>query len=161
MDPGAATIQALRGDLALQIARHVRRQGLSQVEAARQLAIPQPTVSKIMNGRVAELSLELLIRVAVRAGLPIVLQTGKVPQEAGVFVSGMHRQQQSASRSRVAESARTALLDAARQLTPEQRLQTHVKHSELVDAFRRAGRVAQPSALRPRKRPSARSRSSS
>jgi predicted XRE-type DNA-binding protein len=153
MDPGMATIQALRSDLALQIARFIRRHGHNQLEAARQLAIPQPTVSKIMNGRVSELSLELLIRVAVRAGLPVVLQTGKVPEEAGVFVSGMHRAERSGVRSRVAESARNALLDAARQLTPEQRLQTHVKHSELVDALRRAGQAVQPGAAVRRRSP--------
>lgn len=158
MDPGIATIQALRSDLALQIARLIKRHGYNQPEAARQLAIPQPTVSRIMNGRVSELSLELLIRIAVRAGLPVVLQTGKVPEEAGVFVSGVHRTQRSGVRSRVAESARDALLDAARQLTPEQRLQTHVKHSELVDALRRAGQVVQAGAAA-QKRPSARGRS--
>jgi predicted XRE-type DNA-binding protein len=152
MDADVATVQALRSDLALQIARFIRRQDQNQVEAARQLAIPQPTVSKIMNGRVSELSLELLIRIAVRAGLPIVLQTGKVPQEAGVFVSGVHRAEPSGVRSRVAESARNALVDAARRLTPTQRLQTHLKHNELVDAFRRAGQAVQRGE-RARKRP--------
>lgn len=153
-----ATIQALRSDLALQIARRIKRQGQNQLEAARQLSIPQPTVSKIVNGRVSELSLELLIRVAVRAGLPVVLQTGKVPEEAGVFVSGVHRAERSGVRSQVAETARNALLDAARHLTPEQRLQTHLRHSELVDALRRAGQVVQQRA-RVRKRPSGRGRS--
>ena len=41
-----------------------------------------------MHGRVSQLSLELLIRIAVRAGLPVVLQTGKDAEEAGVFVVG-------------------------------------------------------------------------
>jgi predicted XRE-type DNA-binding protein len=142
MDADAATIQALRSDLALQIARFIKGQGRNQTEAARQLAIPQPTVSKIMNGRVSELSLELLIRVAVRAGLPVVLQTGKVPEEAGVFLSGVRRAEHSGMRSRVAESARDALLATARQLTPEQRLRTHLEHNELVHAFHRAGEAA-------------------
>jgi predicted XRE-type DNA-binding protein len=155
MDPGMATVQALRSDLALQIARLIKRHGHNQLEAARRLEIPQPTVSKIMNGRVSELSLELLIRVAVRAGLPVVLQTGRVPEEAGVFVSGVHKAQRSGVRSRVAEAARNALLDAARHLSPEQRLQTHVKHSELVDALRRAGQGVQSGATA-HKRPSAR-----
>ena len=142
MSPEAATIQALRSDLALQIARFVERQGHSQVEAARRLAIPQPTVSKIMNGRVSELSLELLIRVAVRAGLPVVMQTGRAPEEAGVFVSGMHRAEHPGQRSPVAESARDSLLEATRNLTPEQRLRAHLEHNELLHAFHRAGRRA-------------------
>jgi len=153
-----ATIQALRSDLALQIARLIKRHGHNQLEAARQLAIPQPTVSKIMNGRVSELSLELLIRVAVRAGLPVVLQTGKVPEEAGVFVSGVHRAERSGLRSRVAESARSSLLEAARHLTPEQRLRTHLEHSQLVSAFQRAGQTVQAGES-VRKRPAVRGRS--
>jgi predicted XRE-type DNA-binding protein len=76
------TIHALRSDVALQIARCVQRRGLNQPAGAKWLGVPQPTLSKIMNGRVAELSLELLIRIAVRAGLPMVLQTGRVAEGA-------------------------------------------------------------------------------
>ncbi len=68
MTPDDATVQALRTDLALQISRCLTRRELTQVEAARRFDIPQPTLSKIVNGRVADLSLELLIRIAVRAG---------------------------------------------------------------------------------------------
>jgi hypothetical protein len=38
------------------------------------------------------------------------------------------------------------LLDVARQLTPEQRLRTHLEHNQLVHAFHRAGRRRRPSA---------------
>jgi predicted XRE-type DNA-binding protein len=137
-----ATIQALRGDVALQIARFLSRQQLNQATAAKLLRIPQPTLSKIVNGRVSDLSLELLIRVAVRAGLHLVLQTGAVPEEAGAFVSGMPTPPSSA-RSKVAEEARDALLATARQMSPEQRLNAHLKHSELVTALHRAGRRSQ------------------
>ena len=82
-----ATIQALRSDVALQIARFLQKQELSQAAAAKLLNIPQPTLSKIANGRVSELSLELLLRIAVRAGLRLVLQIGSVPEEAGAFLS--------------------------------------------------------------------------
>jgi predicted XRE-type DNA-binding protein len=136
--PDAATVQALRSDLALQIARHLQRQGLSQVAAAKALAVPQPTLSKIVNGRVSDLSLELLIRIAVRAGLPVVLQTGKEPAEAGAFVTGVatpHR----VPKSRLADEARDAVAQSARRLTPEQRLEAHLKHSELVMALHNAG----------------------
>lgn len=62
--------------MAHQIARRAQQQGVSQLARARHLGIPQPTLSKIVNGRVSDLSLELLIRSAVRAGLPMTLQTG-------------------------------------------------------------------------------------
>ena len=81
------TVHALRSGVALQIARHTERLGISQLAAAKQLDVPQPTLSEIVNGHTSDLSLELLLRIAVRAGLRITLQTGPVPQEAGAFVS--------------------------------------------------------------------------
>jgi predicted XRE-type DNA-binding protein len=71
-----ATIKALRSDLARAIAGFIRRQGMTQVRAAHALGIPQPTVSKIINGRVAELSIEFLLRTLVRVDIPVVMQTG-------------------------------------------------------------------------------------
>jgi predicted XRE-type DNA-binding protein len=135
-----STIQALRGDVALQIARFLARQKLSQAAAAKLLRIPQPTLSKIVNGRVLDLSLELLIRIAVRAGVQLVLQTGAVPEEAGAFLSGAVPNARQGSSSKLADDARDALLATARDMTPEQRLQAHVKHSELVTSLHRAGR---------------------
>ena len=56
-NPDQAAVLALRSDLALQIARHVGRDGKTQIEAAKRLAIPQPTMSKIMRGQVEAISL--------------------------------------------------------------------------------------------------------
>jgi predicted XRE-type DNA-binding protein len=136
------TIQALRADVALQISRFLARQELSQTAAAKLLRVPQPTLSKLVNGRVSELSLELLIRIAVRAGLHLVLQTGAVPEEAGAFVGGGVASAQG-MRSKLADNARDELLATARNMTPEQRLHAHLKHSELVTSLHRAGRRSQ------------------
>jgi predicted XRE-type DNA-binding protein len=144
--PDIVTIQALRGDLAFQIARHVQRSAQSQVSAAKRLGIPQPTLSKIMNGRVVDLSLELLIRIAVRAGMPIVLQTGKDPAEAGVSLSGGEMPGR-VPKSRLADEAKAALVPSAQRLTPEQRLEAHLKHGQLVTELHRKGR-ASPAAKR-------------
>ena len=139
--PDVTTIQALRADVALQIARFLERQQLSQAAAAKLLRVPQPTLSKIANGRVSELSLELLIRIAVRAGLQLVLQTGAAAEEAGAYVAGSFPTAGTrAARSRLADEARDALLATARDMTPEQRLNAHVRHSELVASLHQAGR---------------------
>lgn len=133
-----AVVQALRSDLALQIARHIGRNGETQVAAAKRLAIPQPTVSKIMRGQVEAVSLELLLKIAVRAGLSVVLQTGKDPAEAGVYLSGLEEPGPARSRSRLADEARQAASKSVRSLTPEKRIEAHLKHSELVTALHRA-----------------------
>jgi predicted XRE-type DNA-binding protein len=133
------TVQALRADVALQLARHLGRQQFNQTAAAKRLRIPQPTLSKILNGRVAGVSLELLLRVAVRAGLPMTLQIGETPEEAGAFVDSVETPR-AGSRSRLADEARDALLESTRQMTQEERLNAHLKHSQLVGALQRAGK---------------------
>lgn len=147
--PDLSTIHALRRDLALQIARHAERNWSTQLAAAKDLGIPQPTLSRIVNGQVWELSIELLIRIAVRARLPVILQTGTEPAEAGVFAAagaGPGR----VVRSRIADEAREAVGAGAQRLTPEQRLDAFLRHSELVTALHRAGQVrcAGPTARR-------------
>jgi predicted XRE-type DNA-binding protein len=146
--PDIATIQALRCDLALQIARFVERSGTSQVAAARLLGIPQPTLSKIANAQVSGLSLELLIRIAVRARLSLVMQTGLDPSEAGVFVPGIASLER-VPRSRLAEQAQRELDASTQNLTPEQRLDAQLRHSELLAELHQAGKKLRPTMATP------------
>jgi len=146
--PDSATVAALRSDVALQIARYTHRLGTTQLAAARQLQLPQPTLSKIVNGRVSDLSLELLIRVAVRAGIPMTLQTGQVPQEAGVFVSGSRLRSSRTSQSKLADAARASLSQSEQRLTPSQRLKAFLEHNQLIGALQQAGRAAEAQRVR-------------
>ncbi len=143
LPPDIAAIQRLRSDVALQLARYTGRMGVTQNEAAMQLRVPQPTLSKIINGRVSDLSLELLIRVVIRAGLPIALQTGLVPQEAGAFSSRTRSRSSEASRSKLGDAARQCLILAESGLTPTQRLEAFLEHSQLLCALHEAGRAAE------------------
>ena len=129
--------------MALQLARHIHRMGATQMVAAKKLGLPQPTLSKIINGRVSDLSLELLIRVVVRAGLPITLQTGLVPQEAGVFSSRARSHSSAASPSKLADAARHSLIESESSLTPTQRLEAFLEHSQLLCALHEAGSAAE------------------
>lgn len=138
-----AGIQRLRGDVALQVARYIHRMGVTQSIAAKRLCLPQPTLSKIINGRVSDLSLELLIRVAVRAGLALTLQTGLVPEEAGAFSSRARSPSSAASQSKLADAARQALIESQSALTPTQRLEAFLEHSQLLCALHEAGSVAE------------------
>ncbi len=150
--PEVLTIQALRSDVALQIARCLRRRGFNQIAGAKWLGVPQPTLSKIMNGRVADLSLELLIRIAVRAGVPMVLQTGRLPEEAGAFVFSEQGRAPRSSGSRLADGARDSLIESTRRLTSEQRLDAFLEHSQLVGELREAGRSAEMARARQSRR---------
>jgi predicted XRE-type DNA-binding protein len=138
-----ATIQSLRRDLALQLSRVARHLGDTQVAAARRLGVPQPTLSKIINGRVSDLSIEFLLRVAVRAGLPVTLQTGRDAAEAGAFISGLARRSAHASGSKLAKEARESLLKSERRLTPGERLEAFLEHNQLLGALHQAAYVAE------------------
>ncbi len=142
--PDEAIIHSLRRDLALQVSRAVRRLGTTQVVAAQQLGVPQPTLSKLINGRVDNLSIELLIRIAVRAGLTLTLHTGKVAEEAGVFVSTSDRHPRPRKgQSQLADEARHSLEVSGRRLTPSQRLEAFLEHNQLLAELHQAGRVAE------------------
>jgi predicted XRE-type DNA-binding protein len=161
MRPDDATVHALRADLALQIARHLACTGGTQVAAAARLGVPQPTLSRIVNGQVGELSLELLLRIAVRAGLPVVLQTGAEPLEAGAYVA-RKRSRERPQPSMVGDGARVTLLEGVARLGPEQRLEAQLEHSALLGelhaaAVRCQGRRGRPagSARPPARTPAA------
>jgi predicted XRE-type DNA-binding protein len=134
------TVQTLRIDIALQVTRHLKRSGTSQSSAAKKLGIPQPTLSKIANGRVSDLSIELLIRIAVRAGLPITLLTGRMPKEAGAFASNAVPAR-TQSRSKLSDQARDSVRRSQHQLTPSQRLEAFLEHNQLVCELQKSARA--------------------
>jgi len=142
MPPDVETVHALRSDVAHQIARYTERLGVSQLSAAKELGVPQPTLSKIVNGRTSDLSLELLLRIAVRAGMRITLQTGLIPEEAGAFVAGVRPPSVRAIPSSIAEHAHARLRDSLRKLSPSERLEAFVEHNQLLGELHSAGRAA-------------------
>lgn len=137
------TVRALRNDVALQIARRVERLGISQLAAAKQLDVPQPTLSKIVNGHTSGVSLELLLRVAVRAGVRMTLQVGLTPREAGAFISASPSPSARAFPSKIAADARASLKGSLRELTLAQRLEAFLEHNQLASELRETGRAAQ------------------
>ena len=143
MPPDFETVHALRSDVALQIARYTERLGISQLAAAKKLDVPQPTLSKIVNGHTSDLSLELLLRIAVRAGLRITLQTGLIPQEAGAFVSAGRPSPARTFPSKIAARTHASLKESLRELTPAQRLEAFLEHNQLASELRETGRAAQ------------------
>ena len=147
MLPELQTIHAMRSDVAHQIALYTRRLGISQLAAAKRLDVPQPTLSKIVNGHTSDLSLELLLRIGVRAGLRITLQTGLIPQEAGAYVAIGRPLAGRTFPSRVAPGTVASLMKSIRELTPAQRLEAFLEHNQLASELRETGRALHASAL--------------
>lgn len=79
-----ATALHIRSQLAATLERHIERKGWSQTQAARELHVPQPTISKIMNGNVEKLSIEFLVKLTVRAGIPVHVSSGRAPHASRI-----------------------------------------------------------------------------
>jgi predicted XRE-type DNA-binding protein len=69
----------IRSQLAATLERHIEHKGWSQTQAARELKVPQPTISKIVNGNIDKLSIEFLVKLTVRAGIPVHVSSGRAP----------------------------------------------------------------------------------
>jgi predicted XRE-type DNA-binding protein len=68
------TSRRLRSDIARQISQFVDGQKLNRVAASKLLRIRERTLSKVVQGRISGLSLDLLMRMAARAGLHVDMQ---------------------------------------------------------------------------------------
>jgi predicted XRE-type DNA-binding protein len=68
-DPAEAEIMALRAEVMIRIEQRVKSKGWTQLEAAKQLGITQPRVSKLVRGVWQDFSLDMLLTLAARAGM--------------------------------------------------------------------------------------------
>ena len=68
-DPAEAEVMKLRAEVMIRTAQRLKEQGWTQAEAARQLGITQPRVSRLIKGTVEDFSLDMLLTLATRAGL--------------------------------------------------------------------------------------------
>jgi predicted XRE-type DNA-binding protein len=67
--PEEAEVMKLRAEVMIQVERQLKAKGWTQAEAARQLGITQPRVSRLIKGKVEDFSLDMLLMLAARAGL--------------------------------------------------------------------------------------------
>lgn len=144
-----AMVHALRARLAAEIARYVDEAGEAQARAAERLGIHQPTLSLITRGRVDNLSLELLIRISVRAGLALKLTVGPEVEDAAVSrVEGSSSPVRQRPYSAVASAARKTLEAAEARMTPDERLAALIAHADAMAELAEAGRLARESRLK-------------
>ena len=68
-DPAEARIMALRAEVMVRLEQQLKAKGWTQAEAAKQLGITQPRVSRLIKGRWQDFSLDMLLTLATRAGL--------------------------------------------------------------------------------------------
>jgi predicted XRE-type DNA-binding protein len=72
--PEAAQNMTLRCDLMIALEEHIRRNKMSQAQAAQLFGVTQPRVSDLVRGKIELFSLDSLINMAVAAGMKIELR---------------------------------------------------------------------------------------
>lgn len=79
--------RAIRAEIAARIEMLIVARCLTQRQAANLFRVPQPTISKIVNGRLTNLSLAFLIRMLIRAGLPFEIRRGVSAEDVEVAIN--------------------------------------------------------------------------
>ena len=69
--PHEAEVMLLRAKLAEALRVWMKRENLTQARAAKRLGIAQPRVSEIMRGKVELMSLDYLVGLCAKAGIPV------------------------------------------------------------------------------------------
>ncbi|MEK6806533.1 MAG: XRE family transcriptional regulator [Pseudomonadota bacterium] len=72
--PHEAAVMLLRAELAESLRVWMERKKLSQAQVAKKLDIAQPRVSEIVRGKVELMSLDYLVGLCAKAGLPLNLK---------------------------------------------------------------------------------------
>jgi len=72
--PHEAQVMLLRAELAEALRAWMEREKLTQAKAAKRLGISQPRVSEITRGKAELLSLDYLVGLCAKAGIPVGVQ---------------------------------------------------------------------------------------
>jgi len=76
-DPVVAENLKLRSSLMIELHRHIKREKWTQAEAAKALGVTQPRVSNLMRGKINAFGLDLLVKMATKAGLRVSIRVKK------------------------------------------------------------------------------------
>ena len=67
----------IRAALMVELTEQIRREGLTQKEAAATLSVTQPRISDLMRGRINVFSIDTLIAMLARVGVKTTIRVGK------------------------------------------------------------------------------------
>lgn len=69
--PAEAENMKLRSSLMIALTEHIRREGLTQAQAAKLLGVSQPRVSDLVRGKIDLFSIDTLVNMLSAAGLHV------------------------------------------------------------------------------------------
>lgn len=77
----AASLRA-RSELMIALQEHLKRSGITQVQAAKMLGVTQPRISDLMRSRIDLFSMESLVDMITSAGLRVEFSLKKAARQA-------------------------------------------------------------------------------
>ncbi|MFZ0338868.1 MAG: XRE family transcriptional regulator [Terracidiphilus sp.] len=76
-DAAVAENLKLRSLLMIAIKNHIRHEAWTQAEAAKLLGVTQPRISNLMRGKINSFGLDMLVKMAIAAGLQVSMKVKK------------------------------------------------------------------------------------
>lgn len=76
-DPGIRENLKLRSELMVALTQHIKREGLTQGQAAKVFGVTQPRISNLMRGKINAFGLDMLVKMATAAGLRVSMKVKK------------------------------------------------------------------------------------
>ena len=76
-DAAVAENLKLRSVLMIAIKNHIRHEAWTQAEAAKLLGVTQPRISNLMRGKINSFGLDMLVKMAIAAGLQVSMKVKK------------------------------------------------------------------------------------
>lgn len=75
--PGEAAHMKARSELMMAISEHIRKNGLTQAEAAKLFGVTQPRVSDLVRGKIDLFSIDTLVQMLASAGMRVEMKLRK------------------------------------------------------------------------------------
>ena len=75
--PGEAAHMKARSELMMAISEHIRKNGLTQAEAAKLFGVTQPRVSDLVRGKIDLFSIDTLVQMLASAGMRVEMKLKK------------------------------------------------------------------------------------
>jgi predicted XRE-type DNA-binding protein len=75
--PGEAAHMKARSELMMAVVQHIRKNNLTQAEAAKLFGVTQPRVSDLMRGKIDLFSIDTLVQMLAAAGMRVEMKLKK------------------------------------------------------------------------------------
>jgi len=75
--PEEAENLRVRAELMVEVSRLIKRRKLTQAAAAKLMGVTQPRISDLVRGKIGLFSIETLLGMLTRAGVPVRIQVGR------------------------------------------------------------------------------------